>query len=161
MNLYVMPRFEEDEECDPLHGPLAVTDAPPASSRRRLTRLAEAGPVRCAQHQQHRSVRMRKSHKDGFITPHTSLTWKHANNCRCLPQSAVWWRFRSAYLLYISRWLEPSEGFPTWEPQVAPKQMYLLYQLKSYLKLFWSVLNRYVLWFFWMISFIELSQGCN
>ena len=99
-----------DEECDPLlphHGPLAVTDAPPASSRRRRPWLAEAGPVRCAQHQQQRSVKTTRSHKDVFMALRASLTWKHTNNCREMSQSAVGGRLALVIFL-LSRRQGPS-----------------------------------------------------
>lgn len=73
----------------------AVTDlfslSPPAWPRPRSgcgpLWLAESGPVRRAQHQQH--PLQRRSHKDGFIT---SLTWNHTGGRKKFPHwSGSWW----------------------------------------------------------------------
>lgn len=86
-------RGSTDEECDPLHGPLAerltLPPPPPASPHRRLTWLAERSPVQCAQHQQQHCVRVRGVTRMGLlhcIRPWPEITQITADKCpkRCL-----------------------------------------------------------------------------
>ncbi len=154
MNLYVMPRFGEDEECDPLHGPLAVTDAPPASCRRRPTWLAEAGPVRCAQHQQHHSVKMRRVTRMGLlhsIRPWPENTQITADGCpKALSDGVSLCLIALYFEMALAEWRAPNLGCAQWL-QVTPRQIYLLSFISQRV-----IFNSF--WVFWTDIYCDFSE---